>query len=151
MCDSPFSTYFGYCCNVSSLCSAKRKNHRHGRSNILVSHIFYAKSQTPLSNIQVSNSKSLLTESADQMVRLGARVVSRIHGHLEAPAQAGYLSLDHVWQFLWSILLHFPHLGWGRAWSSENVYICLFGWLVGFLTSSSTTRLYRGRAPRQSI
>ena len=24
-----------------------------------------------------------------------------------------------------------------------------FGWLVGFLTSSSTTRLYRGRAPRQ--
>ena len=23
------------------------------------------------------------------------------------------------------------------------------GWLVGFLTSSSTTRLYRGRAPRQ--
>ena len=27
----------------------------------------------------------------------------------------------------------------------------LFGWLVGFLTSSSTTRLYRGRAPRQSV
>ena len=28
---------------------------------------------------------------------------------------------------------------------------CLYqvGWLVGFLTSSSTTRLYRGRAPRQ--
>ena len=26
---------------------------------------------------------------------------------------------------------------------------CLFVWLVGFLTSSSTTRLYRGRAPRQ--
>ena len=25
----------------------------------------------------------------------------------------------------------------------------MFGWLVGFLTSSSTTRLYRGRAPRQ--
>ena len=25
------------------------------------------------------------------------------------------------------------------------------GWLVGFLTSSSTTRLYRGRAPRQSV
>ena len=25
----------------------------------------------------------------------------------------------------------------------------LVGWLVGFLTSSSTTRLYRGRAPRQ--
>ena len=24
-------------------------------------------------------------------------------------------------------------------------------WLVGFLTSSSTTRLYRGRAPRQSV
>ena len=29
--------------------------------------------------------------------------------------------------------------------------LCLFGWLVSFLTSSSTTRLYRGRAPRQSI
>ena len=28
---------------------------------------------------------------------------------------------------------------------------CLFGWLVGFLTSSSTTMLYRGRAPRQSV
>ena len=27
--------------------------------------------------------------------------------------------------------------------------LCLFVWLVGFLTSSSTTRLYRGRAPRQ--
>ena len=25
------------------------------------------------------------------------------------------------------------------------------GWLVGFLTSSSTTRSYRGRAPRQSV
>ena len=24
-------------------------------------------------------------------------------------------------------------------------------WLVGFLTSSSTTRLYRGQAPRQSV
>ena len=27
----------------------------------------------------------------------------------------------------------------------------LVGWLVGLLTSSSTTRLYRGRAPRQSV
>ena len=27
----------------------------------------------------------------------------------------------------------------------------LVGWLVGFLKSSSTTRLYRGRAPRQSV
>ena len=27
----------------------------------------------------------------------------------------------------------------------------LFGWLVGFLTSSSTTRLYRGWVPRQSV
>ena len=27
----------------------------------------------------------------------------------------------------------------------------LFVWLVGFLTSSSTSRLYRGRAPRQSV
>ena len=30
-------------------------------------------------------------------------------------------------------------------WETETVV----GWLVGFLTSSSTTRLYRGRAPRQ--
>ena len=29
--------------------------------------------------------------------------------------------------------------------------LLLVGWLVGFLTSSSTTRLYRGRAPRQSV
>ena len=29
--------------------------------------------------------------------------------------------------------------------------ICLFVWLVGFLTTSSTTRLYRGWAPRQSV
>ena len=29
-------------------------------------------------------------------------------------------------------------------------FVCLFVWLVGFLTSSSTTRLYRERAPRQS-
>ena len=28
---------------------------------------------------------------------------------------------------------------------------CLFVWLVGFLTFSSTTRLYRGQAPRQSV
>ena len=31
------------------------------------------------------------------------------------------------------------------------VYHCIGGWLVGFLTSSSTTRLYGGRAPRQSV
>ena len=30
-------------------------------------------------------------------------------------------------------------------------FFCLFVWLVGFLTSSSTTRLYRGWAPRQSV
>ena len=30
-------------------------------------------------------------------------------------------------------------------------YCVRVGWLVGFLTSSSTTRLYRGRAPRQSM
>ena len=29
----------------------------------------------------------------------------------------------------------------------EGLFVCLFG----FLTSSSTTRLYRGRAPRQSV
>ena len=28
---------------------------------------------------------------------------------------------------------------------------CLFVWLVGFLTSSSTTRLYRGRAQGQRV
>ena len=28
------------------------------------------------------------------------------------------------------------------------VLFCLFGWLVGFLMSSSTIRLYRGRVPR---
>ena len=33
-----------------------------------------------------------------------------------------------------------------------NFYLAsLVGWLVGFLTSSSTTSLYRGRAPRQSV
>ena len=31
-----------------------------------------------------------------------------------------------------------------------SVIVCLF-FLFGFLTSSSTTRLYRGRAPRQSV
>ena len=34
----------------------------------------------------------------------------------------------------------------GRA---KLLAYALFVWLVGFLTSSSTTRLYRGRAPRQ--
>ena len=37
----------------------------------------------------------------------------------------------------------------GRGDKGEIAFVCLFGWLVGFLTSSSTTRLYRGRAPRQ--
>ena len=36
------------------------------------------------------------------------------------------------------------NISWGRV-----LAFCLFVWLVGFLTSSSTTRLYRGRAPRQ--
>ena len=30
-----------------------------------------------------------------------------------------------------------------------SLFVCLFVCLFGFLTSSSTTRLYRGRAPRQ--
>ena len=34
----------------------------------------------------------------------------------------------------------------GRSYVSAGLV-----WLVGFLTSSSTTRLYRGRAPRQSV
>ena len=33
--------------------------------------------------------------------------------------------------------------------TADTQDIGLFVWLVGFLTSSSTTRLYRGRAPRQ--
>ena len=33
----------------------------------------------------------------------------------------------------------------------EHAFVCFFVWFVGFLTSSSTTRLYRGRAPRQSL
>ena len=38
-----------------------------------------------------------------------------------------------------------------RCYSLEfRQFLCLV-WLVGFLTSSSTTRLYRGRAPRQSV
>ena len=32
-----------------------------------------------------------------------------------------------------------------------SLLLRLVGWLVGFLTSSSTTTLYRGRAPRQSV
>ena len=32
-----------------------------------------------------------------------------------------------------------------------HVARALFGWLVGFLTSSSTTRLYGGRVPRQRV
>ena len=31
----------------------------------------------------------------------------------------------------------------------DFLFVCLFVWLVGFLTSLSTTRLYRGRAPIQ--
>ena len=38
-----------------------------------------------------------------------------------------------------------------RAMLSKQLKTTLFGWLVGFLTSSSTTRLYRVRAPRQSL
>ena len=31
------------------------------------------------------------------------------------------------------------------------LFVWLVGWLVGFLTFPSTTRLYRGRAPRQRL
>ena len=41
-------------------------------------------------------------------------------------------------------LLHRKQID-SNSYNEEN----LVGWLVGFLTSSSTTRLYRGRAPRQ--
>ena len=37
----------------------------------------------------------------------------------------------------------------GRCGDGDRERFCLFGWLVGFSTSSSTTRLYRGRVPRQ--
>ena len=48
----------------------------------------------------------------------------------------------------WSHSHHFfGCCGFGHCWGG----FCLFVWLVGFLTSSSTTRLYRGRAPRQSV
>ena len=32
-----------------------------------------------------------------------------------------------------------------------SLFVCLFGWLVGFLKSSSNIRFYRGRAPRQRL
>ena len=35
-------------------------------------------------------------------------------------------------------------------WRFQEI-VCLFVWLVGFLMSPSTTRLYCGRAPRQSV
>ena len=56
-----------------------------------------------------------------------------------------------------------------RGWTSHKRFVCLYAFtlnhhvslslfslihntcLLGFLTSSSTTRLYRGRAPRQSV
>ena len=39
-----------------------------------------------------------------------------------------------------------------RCWKLPNVwFICLFVWLVGFLTSSLTSRIYRERAPRESV
>ena len=38
---------------------------------------------------------------------------------------------------------------YSSASSAVLLNICLFVCLFGFLTSSSTTRLYRGRAPRQ--
>ena len=39
-----------------------------------------------------------------------------------------------------------------RAFSAlTNPFEMSFGWLVGFLTSSSIARLYRERAPRQSV
>ena len=33
-------------------------------------------------------------------------------------------------------------------WRRHHSFVCLFGWLVGFLTSLSATRLYRRRVPR---
>ena len=33
----------------------------------------------------------------------------------------------------------------------SNSFVCLFDCLIGFVTCSLTNRLYRGRAPRQSV
>ena len=43
-----------------------------------------------------------------------------------------------MFYYFFSLLFLLSHSSWGK-------FVCLFG----FLTSSSTTRLYRGRAPRQ--
>ena len=36
----------------------------------------------------------------------------------------------------------------GKLSTKDTEVACVFVWLVGFLTSSPTTRLYRGRVPR---
>ena len=38
-----------------------------------------------------------------------------------------------------------------RVAGTKESFVCLFGWLVGFLTSSSTTRLYCRQAPKQGV
>ena len=53
------------------------------------------------------------------------------------------------WDFPWHQLSSLDYKG--RLSSSPHLPLRLVGWLVGFLTSSSTTRLYCGRAPRQSV
>ena len=63
--------------------------------------------------------------------------------------------MHSVFFFLSSICSHFDSVPRYRIIGSVlyfNValFVCLFC-LVGFLTSSSTIRLYRGRAPRQSV
>ena len=50
---------------------------------------------------------------------------------------------SHPWTTLWDI-----HKPWTACVCVHSaIFVCLFG----FLTSSSTTRLYRGPAPRQSV
>ena len=54
----------------------------------------------------------------------------------------GCCSVDTLSTLLRKRLVFIVFIG---KWLTENAYVCLFVWLVGFLTSSSTTRLYRGR------
>ena len=47
--------------------------------------------------------------------------------------------------------LRWPHRRRPALRRGQMYHVGMVGWLVGFLTSSSTTRLYRGPAPRQSV
>ena len=53
--------------------------------------------------------------------------------------------------FCLTAVLHFYVCTGYNGNALSHIPLDLVGWLVGFLTSPSTTRLYRGRAPRQSV